>query len=539
MADDGLTLAQRVRDKYPGAYDHLSDQQLEIAVQRKFPGVYDHVAKTPHETAKTEDYYKPGFFEGLAQNAGGELQAVGNALRHPIDTVGSMLHAKQAEDARVAEEARALRRGQQDNAYSMPGDRLADSIRKIPGVVYQHPLETAAAVAPGVPAMLRGAKRAAPAVVQGVKTAASHPIVKPIAGAALGYAHAGPLGAIEGAAGGGLLARVLKMLDKAEGKNGAPAPKPATTNPVKTGFEELGKQGRENLDNIEARQKMGSLGRNVDTKPSATTMDTAKLNDVGKRSFEDKTASDRMIAGMAKPKPVEGSRLSPRARNSGSDVAQAAIEKLATEKAPNTLLGSDPKPAGASMRSAPQMDSLHDVLERQYRNKIEAEQGTPMEAAYAGMEKPGDNAFTSRLVDVDREAPVPTAQELTEGVVDNMLNGKRGTPADVPDNPVAQALEAERQAASAEATTPSSRSKAARGDANRMSPNDQKVFADNIRKGMNEADALADMLRQRAERATVNQGRESAAAAARRKQQPMLPDIKEMLERTLLERSGK
>src|SRR5262245_10840655 len=35
------TLAQRVRAKYPGAYDDLSDAQLEQSVRAKYPGVYD------------------------------------------------------------------------------------------------------------------------------------------------------------------------------------------------------------------------------------------------------------------------------------------------------------------------------------------------------------------------------------------------------------------------------------------------------------------------------------------------------------------
>ena len=35
------TLAQRVRAKYPGAYDDLSDAELEASVKKKFPGVYD------------------------------------------------------------------------------------------------------------------------------------------------------------------------------------------------------------------------------------------------------------------------------------------------------------------------------------------------------------------------------------------------------------------------------------------------------------------------------------------------------------------
>lgn len=37
------TLAAKVRAKYPGAYDDLSDQQLESSVRTKFPGVYDDI----------------------------------------------------------------------------------------------------------------------------------------------------------------------------------------------------------------------------------------------------------------------------------------------------------------------------------------------------------------------------------------------------------------------------------------------------------------------------------------------------------------
>lgn len=41
------TLAQLVRAKYPGAYDDLSDQQLESAVRAKFPGQYDDLPSSP------------------------------------------------------------------------------------------------------------------------------------------------------------------------------------------------------------------------------------------------------------------------------------------------------------------------------------------------------------------------------------------------------------------------------------------------------------------------------------------------------------
>ena len=40
------TLAQRLRAKYPGAYDDMTDQQLESAVTAKYPGVYDDIPRT-------------------------------------------------------------------------------------------------------------------------------------------------------------------------------------------------------------------------------------------------------------------------------------------------------------------------------------------------------------------------------------------------------------------------------------------------------------------------------------------------------------
>lgn len=54
MADD-LTLAQRVRAKYPGAYAGLSDADLEAKVRAKYPGVYDNVRSTEPEAPEKSD----------------------------------------------------------------------------------------------------------------------------------------------------------------------------------------------------------------------------------------------------------------------------------------------------------------------------------------------------------------------------------------------------------------------------------------------------------------------------------------------------
>lgn len=43
-------LATRIRNKYPGSYDQLSDSDLEAKIVAKFPGVYDHLADTGKRT---------------------------------------------------------------------------------------------------------------------------------------------------------------------------------------------------------------------------------------------------------------------------------------------------------------------------------------------------------------------------------------------------------------------------------------------------------------------------------------------------------
>src|SRR4051812_12467791 len=52
----GQTLAQMVRAKYPGAYDDLSDAQLEAAIDQKHPGAYADLPRTsaPVATEKPE-----------------------------------------------------------------------------------------------------------------------------------------------------------------------------------------------------------------------------------------------------------------------------------------------------------------------------------------------------------------------------------------------------------------------------------------------------------------------------------------------------
>jgi hypothetical protein len=45
------TLAQRIRSKYPGAYDDMDDQSLEAAILKKYPGTYDDLPRSQAATA--------------------------------------------------------------------------------------------------------------------------------------------------------------------------------------------------------------------------------------------------------------------------------------------------------------------------------------------------------------------------------------------------------------------------------------------------------------------------------------------------------
>jgi len=61
------TLAQKIKAKYPGVYDDLSDSELEAKITAKYPGVYDDIPKT-------------------AAGAGGAMNfAIVNGQRVPVD----------------------------------------------------------------------------------------------------------------------------------------------------------------------------------------------------------------------------------------------------------------------------------------------------------------------------------------------------------------------------------------------------------------------------------------------------------------------
>lgn len=93
------TLAQRIRAKYPGAYDDLNDQQLESSIKAKYPGVYDDIPTTAAPSSlmdpsrrpvSAEDFIDKGQrAEGatFAEKLGNAAKMIGGAL----PTVGGMV----------------------------------------------------------------------------------------------------------------------------------------------------------------------------------------------------------------------------------------------------------------------------------------------------------------------------------------------------------------------------------------------------------------------------------------------------------------
>lgn len=77
------TLAQRVRAKYAGAYDDLSDQELEAKVRAKHPGAYDDLPSTPAAS---------GWPAKLGEVAGDVLTGAAKGLGSTVTGLGALVH---------------------------------------------------------------------------------------------------------------------------------------------------------------------------------------------------------------------------------------------------------------------------------------------------------------------------------------------------------------------------------------------------------------------------------------------------------------
>lgn len=119
------TLAQKIRSKYPGVYDDLSDADLEAKVTAKYPGVYDDIPKTPATFLTTNEKTAEGgavvdpntigtaashFFSGINPVQAGQMlpfpkQFGGSGMDNPLlpSNIARDMHAvKKEADARWA-----------------------------------------------------------------------------------------------------------------------------------------------------------------------------------------------------------------------------------------------------------------------------------------------------------------------------------------------------------------------------------------------------------------------------------------------------
>lgn len=124
------TLAQKVRAKYPGEYDDLSDQELESRITAKYPGVYDDVPKTPagapvFHAANATDEAGAAVVDGPMDL----IRGVGRSL-NPLPTIRAALKVSLPIVTRLADPANTI----------LGRNRAAD----------QHPMSDAAEVVNGI-----------------------------------------------------------------------------------------------------------------------------------------------------------------------------------------------------------------------------------------------------------------------------------------------------------------------------------------------------------------------------------------------------
>lgn len=212
------TLAQKVRAKFPGAYDDLSDQQLESSVRAKFPGVYDDMPSTPatpaakpslmdrdRAFASTIDGAVQDFKTGVVKGVGNTVVGLGNLAYDYIPGVKRASDAVQqavAGDVRPADpmfqaarqelkptnRTQAIGQGAEQIAeYFIPGtqaERIAGKIAtKVPNYVRLLPEMVTQSAASASVATAQGQDPRTAAVAGAVMPVLSRPI-----GAAVGWA---------------------------------------------------------------------------------------------------------------------------------------------------------------------------------------------------------------------------------------------------------------------------------------------------------------------------------------------------------------
>jgi ElaB/YqjD/DUF883 family membrane-anchored ribosome-binding protein len=237
MAD---TLAQLIRSKYPGAYDDLSDTELESAILAKHAEYGDLPRTQSNDRGTSAEQLSAirGFVGSAAEALAAPLKFAASAITDPAGTYEGLVDAS----ARNFTEAKRLYdKGEYGHAahhaiagvvppygvVTEAGDRMregdiAGALGEAVGTGLTPRVSGAVVrIAKNPAPVLRVANRAATAAAD---FAENNPGVTAGLGAAVGYAHGGPLGVIEGAVGGGTMGRLLRMVDRVKsGTEPAPA----------------------------------------------------------------------------------------------------------------------------------------------------------------------------------------------------------------------------------------------------------------------------------------------------------------------------
>lgn len=196
MADDPQTLAAMVRAKYPGAYDNLSDADLEAKVKEKYPGVYDAIplssaTKTPPEAGSSSDAFGQGMTMDALKGVGAGVASTvfhgGDLIRRGLgmERVINKPEVQAAMTAPPSLSGAVGKAGEQIGEFFLPGGAIGRTAKA---------LETGSKVANvGIRALLEGASAAGITTAQTGSPSAGATSGAVTAGVTAGLAPAGKL----------------------------------------------------------------------------------------------------------------------------------------------------------------------------------------------------------------------------------------------------------------------------------------------------------------------------------------------------------
>jgi hypothetical protein len=587
MADEGLTLAQRVRERYPGAYDDLSDHQLEAMVQQKFPGAYNDIPKTKHETATAEDYYKPNVFQqdlgtsigqgviGAGKEVADTVVGLGRSLMNPLQAAKDLFNAQAGQFDKAAQAKTGLEKAGHLAAGVIPvigpmaaniGDQLGSGDAETMG---RGALNVAAAstvspslragvrsgvnaATPGVVAATNRVRTAAQPVIDKGKAVAKSPTAKAAVGAGIGYAHGGLLGALEGAVGGGLLGKLLKLIDSKTETPAAPK-RPAS------GKADAPRLVRPGLEKDLETELSGRIDAVTPARPVEGPMPT--LADVMNQRLRDAAESPARAGAttdFTRPNPNAGGTLVPdtasMADDLGSqldaipsrprpDVDSSAIDRATSERladaaespararATTEFTRPNPSPnAGGRLAPEPSMDrAVREAVRTMRGERTGSDLSHPPDLPGVITRRTREaladssartSAESRQMLDVAKPKPKPKPEPETPK-----------KPAETPAEPPTEPVTIGRSKSKSRPTYTENDLKAAK----------DKWGSTDIAELREKYGAAVDeyLLAQRALRHQQHYGKARDAAATRKGQQGILPEVRQMFEAALKERSGK